>query len=440
MADAGDTGAVASAMSALLRDDTARETQDLHRCGHATVPLLLVALGELSTLPATSPPRRIVSTLFSLAEEHISSTPFASVARCWLQLYTDASIVGAILDLMTAQRPDVTIRRLDMAQIVAGAIGEQRREWIQRLIRVAQRLSPPRSSRCTAKRRRLSPPDPALLFAPTPIPTLPSAPSLSSYIKLHKDRPFILREYATSGLSSPSWPAIHRWRSPDYLLDTVGEGRVVPVEIGAAYDQEGWGQRIVPLRDMMARAGYDVAPETPGADSGAPLYLAQHSLLEQFPELGGDICMPDYVWSNPAPDRAPATDDGIIINVWLGSASSEVISPAHTDPYYNCYVQVLGSKRVWLAPPEVGKYMLPHGSNADSLASYMTNTSQVPILRPINDFQQLRPAYPDFFEHVWPVCLEAVLEPGDLLIMPPGWWHAMRAEGGGVSWSVSIWY
>jgi hypothetical protein len=302
----------------------------LHRCGHATVPLLLVALGELSTLPATSPPRRIVSTLFSLAEEHISSTPFASVARCWLQLYTDASIVGAILDLMTAQRPDVTIRRLDMAQIVAGAIGEQRREWVQRLIRVAQRLSPPRSSRCTAKRRRLSPPDPALLFAPTPIPTLPSAPSLSSYIKLHKDRPFILREYATSGLSSPSWPAIHRWRSPDYLLDTVGEGRVVPVEIGAAYDEEGWGQRIVPLRDMMARAGYDVAPETPGADSGPPLYLAQHSLLEQFPELGGDICMPDYVWSNPAPDRAPATDDGIIINVWLGSASSEVISPAHT--------------------------------------------------------------------------------------------------------------
>jgi hypothetical protein len=199
--------------------------------------------------------------------------------------------------------------------------------------RVGPKTHPSRTTalpRCTAKRRRLSPPDPALLFAPTPIPTLPSAPSLSSYIKLHKDRPFILREYATSGLSSPSWPAIHRWRSPDYLLDTVGEGRVVPVEIGAAYDEEGWGQRIVPLRDMMARAGYDVAPETPGADSGPPLYLAQHSLLEQFPELGGDICMPDYVWSNPAPDRAPATDDGIIINVWLGSASSEVISPAHT--------------------------------------------------------------------------------------------------------------
>jgi lysine-specific demethylase 8 len=110
------------------------------------------------------------------------------------------------------------------------------------------------------------------------------------------------------------------------------------------------------------------------------------------------------------------------------------------DPYYNCYVQVLGSKRVWLAPPEVGKYMLPHGSNVDSLASYMTNTSQVPILRPVDDFQQLRPAYPDFFQHVWPVCMEDVLNPGDLLIMPPGWWHAMRAEGGGVSWSVSTWY
>ena len=71
---------------------------------------------------------------------------------------------------------------------------------------------------------------------------------------------------------------------------------------------------------------------------------------------------------------------------------------------------------------------------------YMTNTSTVPIFRPINDFRQLRSKYPDFFDRVWPTSFEAVLEPGDLLVMPPGWWHAMRAEEDGPAWSISIWY
>ncbi len=83
------------------------------------------------------------------------------------------------------------------------------------------------------------------------------------------------------------------------------------------------------------------------------------------------------------------------------------------------------------------------GSDAGELdlaQQYMTNTSTVPVLRPILDFRQLRPIYPDFFANVWPESFEAVLKPGDMLVMPPGWWHAMRAEGEGPGWSVSMWY
>jgi ribosomal protein L16 Arg81 hydroxylase len=34
--------------------------------------------------------------------------------------------------------------------------------------------------------------------------------------------------------------------------------------------------------------------------------------------------------------------------------------------------------------------------------------------------------------------MTAVLEPGDLLYMPPLWWHAMRSED--ISASVSMWF
>jgi lysine-specific demethylase 8 len=81
------------------------------------------------------------------------------------------------------------------------------------------------------------------------------------------------------------------------------------------------------------------------------------------------------------------------------------------------------------------------GETPSSLAEeYMTNTSKVPILRPVDAFERLRPVYPQFFENVWPVSMEAVLEPGDMLVMPPGWWHAMRAEGDEPCWNVSMWY
>lgn len=70
----------------------------------------------------------------------------------------------------------------------------------------------------------------------------------------------------------------------------------------------------------------------------------------------------------------------------------------------------------------------------------MTNTSTVPILQDVDGSTDMKERYPAFFEHVYPSAMEAVLNPGDLLVMPPGWWHAMRGEGEDMCWSVSFWY
>ncbi len=97
------------------------------------------------------------------------------------------------------------------------------------------------------------------------------------------------------------------------------------------------------------------------------------------------------------------------------------------DPYYNCYVQVVGRKRIWLAPPDTP---MPQYSSTtagpEAAKTYMSNTSTIPIFKSTT-------------KEV-PGSMEDVLEPGDMLVMPPGWWHAMRGEGDGMVCSVSIWF
>ncbi|KAK8858788.1 hypothetical protein IAR55_003018 [Kwoniella newhampshirensis] len=460
-----------------------------------------------------------LKTLFTLASESINSIPFNLVPRHWLRLYTDTSLLLSLSDLILSDGPEdgsskfwlESVRRLDMAIIVAGGIGEKRSGWIQHVIKEIQRvgfnghtsssLSPSSSSSShtasdsaerPAKRPRIEPPlSSRLLYAPNPIPVLDGPPSVTKYLASHIDHPFIIRGYSSDAQFAfgSHWPALGRWRSAEYLLAQAGQGRVVPVEIGRAYDDSHWGQKIIPLERFLRRAGFksdedeDLAEDEAGSndnddDDDAPLYLAQYGLFDQFPDLAKDISYPDYVWSNPPVPPSipsyepPGTDDGVIVNVWIGSGGGEIVSPAHTDPYYNCYAQVLGQKRVWLAAPSSSPYMNAYGSTTtsahdtssvsepdlapdraaavedeeDGLAEkYMTNTSKIPLLRPLShDYDSfesmLKNGYPDFYEHVWPVSLEAVLQPGDLMVMPPGWWHAMKGEGEGPGWSVSMWY
>jgi hypothetical protein len=78
------------------------------------------------------------------------------------------------------------------------------------------------------------------------------------------------------------------------------------------------------------------------------------------------------------------------------------------------------------------------GEEDDLAEKYMTNTSRVPILRGLDT--ECRAKHPLFFDNVFHRSMEAVLEPGDLMIMPPGWWHAMKGESEGLGWSVSMWY
>jgi hypothetical protein len=294
-------------------------------------------------------------SILALADEKINAVPFSDVRLEWLRLYTDASIGVALFAMQSAvsegMRGDDWWRKvvcqLDMAIIVAGAPGTGRNTMIQDLIKEVQPGQAKASidlSR-TSKRRRLDgSPTPERhaphLFAPRPIPVLDAPPSISSFISTHHTKPFIIRRYFTDDLP---WTAIDRWSSASDILSRVGLGRVVPVEIGRSYTDAGWGQRIVPFEQFLRLVGYtDVPPasekeiEEDKEYMNRPLYLAQHALFSQFPDLERDFSLPDYVYSEPPatldmPDyTAPGNEDRVVVNVWIGGGKNEVISPAHT--------------------------------------------------------------------------------------------------------------
>lgn len=148
----------------------------------------------------------------------------------------------------------------------------------------------------------------------------------------------------------------------------------------------------------------------PQAVSG---YLAQHPLFDQIPELRNDIQEPVYC--------ALGHGEMQSINAWFGPAGT--VTPLHHDPHYNLLAQVVGTKYV----------RLYHPKDSASLYSYQTgltqNSSQVEIDDP--DFE----AHPEFANLL---ATECILQPGQMLFIPPGWWHYVKALS--VSFSVSFWW
>lgn len=222
------------------------------------------------------------------------------------------------------------------------------------------------------------------------IPILDSPPSIATFRSTHCKSPFILRNYLRASTphlpfnsdpqsdsdedDSLEWPALTRWKSATYILDTVGLGRIVPVELGKSYTDKGWGQKIVAFEDFLGEIGYErvdaylkgyglkcggkgleeiaaIATKNEaesgldGKGAGAdeeretdtrPMYLAQHDLFRQFPSLTLDFEHPPYVYSAPDPPAnyptytPPGNEQGVITNAWVGSGSKQITSPAHT--------------------------------------------------------------------------------------------------------------
>lgn len=214
-----------------------------------------------------------------------------------------------------------------------------------------------------------------------------------------RSRPVVLRGLTTGWLPPEQWTL-------DRMATQYGAARVIAAVLanGTLLDDAEGGavfQR-VPLREFIASL----------AESGTAGHYVM-APVSNFPAaLHEDYRVPAYC-RGAAHLRA---------KVWIGKAGT--VTPVHRDVPHNLHVHLTGRKRWLLFSPAQSSRLYPRG-----LFSAMPN------------FSRVDPERPD--EHRFPrfegvTAIGGIIQPGETLFIPHGWWHHTRTLDDAVS--LNFWW
>jgi hypothetical protein len=95
---------------------------------------------------------------------------------------------------------------------------------------------------------------------------------------------------------------------------------------------------------------------------------------------------------------------------WLGPAGT--VTPLHCDYDDNIFAQIWGTKRIFLAPPHHDEFLYPNPANAILFGS---------------PFDPEAPDFDRFPLARQATLIEVIVSPGEMLYVPAGWYHQVRA-------------
>jgi histone arginine demethylase JMJD6 len=217
---------------------------------------------------------------------------------------------------------------------------------------------------------------------------------------LYPQRPVVLTDVLRE------WPALSTW-TPEALRARFAEREFVV---------KGTTIRFGELIDRLLAED----PNRP-----AP-YLNQELISKRLPELFADLSpMPWCVQPNWLAGRYPHPfinhwfNMGAEVELFIGAAGSGLHQLHYDVMHFNGFsMQIYGRKRFFLYPPEQTRFLYA----TDNISQ--VNDILQPDLERFPLFSQARPLVHD-------------LAPGELLFIPPGWWHDTRILNHSLSVSVN---
>lgn len=225
---------------------------------------------------------------------------------------------------------------------------------------------------------------------------------------LSRGRPVILEGVAQD------WPALSRW-TPEYFRTRFGS-RKVSIEIWAdeapgASAESHFSHEVkqMPLAEYLDLIAAN--------DTGKRYYLAQSAVTDVAPELLEDLRdLPYY----------PAWIRKLVQPVLMFFGPEGTVTPFHYDPTHNILVQVRGRKRVVMVSPDQSG-LLYHPYKLREMERY--NYS------PVDPLALDEARFPLYLKTRR---LEFVLEEGEALFIPAGWWHHVVSLAPSVN--VTFWW
>lgn len=203
-----------------------------------------------------------------------------------------------------------------------------------------------------------------------------------------------------------NWRALELW-TPEYLKQNYGQAMV---EIQAGREADPDYEINLQRHQKTVRFADYIDSVVSGKQTNDYYMVANNRNLDR-PELKGLLndleIFTEYL--------DPTQTSGCIF-FWYGPAGT--VTPLHHDPVNLLLAQVSGRKLVRMIPP----YQTPF------LYNYIGVFSQVDLENP--DYQK----YP-LFKNVRPI--EFVLEPGEVIFIPVGWWHHVRSLEPSISVSMT---
>lgn len=169
------------------------------------------------------------------------------------------------------------------------------------------------------------------------------------------------------------------------------------------------------------------------------IYLAQCHIFDLPPTLSSDFL--------PAPRLVTETgkNDVYATNLWIGSPPT--YTPLHKDPNPNLFVQLAGLKRVRILGPGDGMGVFMHvrnqiassngggGGGASIRGEEMMMGAERGVLEDVVWGNHSETASDKSI-----VGYDVLLERGDVLFIPKGWWHSLKGVGKGITASVCFFF